>query len=90
MKLLSYSHFSDADNTSSVKGETLADTIRVDDWEMPADVQTEVDKLMAKVNNDNIKEICDLSGYKHDFYATNGFDVEGIDYTADVARMDQI
>ncbi len=64
--------------------------IRVDDWEMQADVQTEVDKLMAKVNNDNIKEICDLTGYKHDFYATNGFDVEGIDYTADVARMDQI
>ena len=64
--------------------------IRVDDWEMQADVQAEVDKLMAKVNNDNIKEICDLVGYKHDFYATNGFDVEGIDYTADVARMDQI
>ena len=64
--------------------------IRVDDWEMKADVQAEVDKLMAKVNNDNIKEICDLVGYKHDFYATNGFDVEGIDYSADVARMDQI
>ena len=64
--------------------------IRVDDLEMKADVQAEVDKLMAKVNNDNIKEICDLTGYKHDFYATNGFDVEGIDYTADVARMDVI
>ena len=64
--------------------------IRVDDWEMKPDVQAEVDKLMAKVNNDNIKEICDLVGYKHDFYATNGFDVDGIDYTADVARMDEI
>lgn len=64
--------------------------IRVDDLEMKPDVQAEVDKLMAKVNNENIKEICDLTGYKHDFYATNGFDVEGIDYTADVARMDVI
>ena len=64
--------------------------IRVDDWEMQADVQAEVDKLMASVNNDNIKDVCDLAGYKHDFYATNGFDVEGVDYTADVARMDQI
>ena len=64
--------------------------IRVDDWEMQADVQAEVDKLMASVNNDNIKDVCDLTGYKHDFYATNGFDVEGVDYTADVARMDQI
>ena len=64
--------------------------IRVDDWEMQPDVQAEVDKLMAKVNNDNIAEICDLDGYKHDFYATNGFDVEGVDYTADVPRMDVI
>lgn len=64
--------------------------IRVDDWEMQSDVQAEVDKLMAKVNNDNIKEICDLEGYKHDFYATNGFDIEGVDYTADVPRMDVI
>ena len=64
--------------------------IRVDDWEMQADVQAEVDKLMASVSNDNIKDVCDLAGYKHDFYATNGFDVAGVDYTADVARMDQI
>ena len=64
--------------------------IRVDDWEMQADVQAEVDKLMASVNNDNIKDVCDLAGYKHDFYATNGFDVEGVDYTADVPRMDTI
>lgn len=64
--------------------------IRVDDWEMQADVQAEVDKLMASVNNDNIKDVCDLAGYKHDFYATNGFDVAGVDYTADVPRMDQI
>ena len=64
--------------------------IRVDDLEMQPDVQAEVDKLMAKVNNDNIAEICDLDGYKHDFYATNGFDVAGVDYTKDVARMDQI
>ena len=64
--------------------------IRVDDLEMQPDVQEEVNKLMAKVNNDNIAEICDLDGYKHDFYATNGFDVAGVDYTVDVARMDQI
>ena len=64
--------------------------IRVDDWEMQDDVQAEVDKFMAQVNNENIAEICDLEGYKHDFYATNGFDVAGVDYSADVPRMDQI
>ncbi len=64
--------------------------IRMDDWEMQADVQAEVDKLMASVNDSNITEVCDLDGYKHDFYATNGFDIEGVDYTADVPRMDCI
>ena len=64
--------------------------IRVDDWEMQDDVQAEVDKFMAQVNNENIAEICDLEGYKHDFYATHGFDVAGVDYSADVPRMDQI
>jgi len=64
--------------------------IRVDDLEMQPDVQAEVDRLMAKVTDENIAEICDLKGYKHDFYATNGFDVEGVDYSADVARMDRI
>lgn len=64
--------------------------IRVDDWEMQDDVQAEVEKLMTSVNDDNIAEICDIEGFKHDFYAINGFDVGDIDYTADVSRMDQI
>ena len=64
--------------------------IRVDDWEMESDVQAEVDKLMAKVNNENLTEICDLDGYRHDFYATNGFDIEGVDYSTDITRFDVI
>ena len=64
--------------------------IRVDDWEMQDDVQAEVAKLMDGVSDENIAERCDLEGYKHDFLATNGFDVEGVDYSKDVARMDQL
>ena len=64
--------------------------IRVDDWEMEADVQAEVAKLMDGVSDENIAERCDLEGYKHDFLATNGFDVEGVDYSKDVARMNQL
>lgn len=64
--------------------------IRIDDLEMQADVQAEVNELMSKVNNKNLKEVCDLAGYKHDFYATNGFDIEGVDYSAEVERMDVI
>lgn len=64
--------------------------IRMDDWEMDDAVQTEVVKRMKEATNDNLRKLCDIDGYKHDFLATNGFDVEGVDYNADVARMDVI
>jgi len=64
--------------------------IRVDDWEMQDDIQAEVDKIMPAVTNENIAELCDLEGYKHDFYATNGFDVEGVDYSIEVEDMTKI
>lgn len=47
-------------------------------------------KYMAIVNEDNIAELGDLEGYRHDFLATNGFDIAGVDYDKDVARMDTI
>lgn len=64
--------------------------IRIDDWEMDDAVQTEVVKRMEKVTEANLRELCDIEGYKHDFLSTNGFDVEGVDYSADVLRMDVI
>lgn len=64
--------------------------IRIDDREMDETVQQEVNEIMAKVNDSNLKDLCDIQGYKHDFYAINGFDIEGIDYTKDVANMDDI
>lgn len=64
--------------------------IRVDDLEMNPELQAEVSKLMDSVNNDNLASICDLAGYKHDFLATNGFDIAGVDYEADIASFDTI
>lgn len=64
--------------------------IRIDDWELRDDVQAEAQKAMASVNDDNVREYCDLEGYKHDFLVTNGFDVEGVDYEKDVADMRSI
>ena len=43
---------------------------------------------MAAVTNENIAELGDITGYKHDFLITNGFDVQGVDYAQDVTRMD--
>lgn len=64
--------------------------IRIDDWELRDDIQAEAEKLMMAVNEENLREYCDIEGYKHDFLVTNGFDVEGVDYEKDVARMDVI
>ena len=64
--------------------------IRVDDLEMDPATQKEVNELMSKVTEENVNDITDLAGIRHDFLATNGFDIQGVDYTKDVARMDVI
>ena len=61
--------------------------IRIDDWEMAAPVQTAVKELWDKANSDNLKDIGDLEGYKKDFLNLNGFDVDGVDYSADVTDL---
>jgi enoyl-[acyl-carrier protein] reductase/trans-2-enoyl-CoA reductase (NAD+) len=64
--------------------------IRIDDLELDPAVQKEVDARLARVTEENLPELGDLTGYRHDFLAANGFDVAGIDYEADVPRMDAI
>ncbi|MDR2079427.1 MAG: trans-2-enoyl-CoA reductase family protein [Treponema sp.] len=61
--------------------------IRIDDWEMREDVQRETAAQMAKVTEENIFETTDLAGFKHDFMEIHGFDVEGVDYEADVDTL---
>lgn len=64
--------------------------IRIDELEMDPEVQKEVARLMPSVTEENLGKLGDLEGYRHDFLAINGFDVKGVDYTADVPRMDTI
>ena len=64
--------------------------IRIDDWELEEDVQKAVSSLMEKVTSENAESLTDLTGYRHDFLASNGFDVEGINYEAEVERFDRI
>ncbi len=58
--------------------------IRMDDWEMQSDVQAEVSKAWESLSADNFKELTDIDGYWHDFYAMFGFGFDGVDYDADV------
>lgn len=64
--------------------------VRIDDWEMREDVQAEVDKLWNIAATENLSEIGDLKGYSDGFFNLFGFEVEGVDYAADVNEVVEI
>lgn len=69
------------------EGEIPTDTegrIRIDEKEMQEDVQDAVADLWEKVNTDNIEDISDLEGYRHEFMKLFGFGIPSVDYDADV------
>ncbi|WP_396191330.1 enoyl-ACP reductase FabV [Flavobacterium sp.] len=61
--------------------------IRIDDWEMRADVQEQVAKLWAEATTETLPQIGDLAGYKQDFLNLFGFGFEGVDYDADTNEL---
>lgn len=72
------------------KEGTLLDAegrIRVDDWEMREDVQSEVAKLWDAITSENINEISDIEGYRTDFFNLFGFEFPAIDYTAEANEL---
>ena len=58
--------------------------IRLDDWELRDEVQKEVLEDWNKLNKDNVKELADMSLFRHDYMNMHGFEIEGIDYSKDV------
>lgn len=58
--------------------------IRMDDYEMKEEVQSEIAEIWTKVNKDNINELGDIDEYWQQFYEIFGFKIDGVDYTADV------
>ena len=61
--------------------------IRVDDWEMRADVQEKVAKLWEQATTETLPAIGDLEGYRKDFHNLFGFGFEGVNYEADTNEM---
>lgn len=57
--------------------------IRMDDWEMKPEIQSEVDKLWREISTENLPTHADLDGYWEDFYKLFGFGSEGVDYEAE-------
>jgi enoyl-[acyl-carrier protein] reductase/trans-2-enoyl-CoA reductase (NAD+) len=58
--------------------------IRIDDWEMREDVQTEVMKRWDELTTENAADLADLEGYRQDFFNLFGFRTDGVDYEADI------
>lgn len=54
--------------------------MRLDDFEMRADVQDEIAGLWPRVETGNLAELADFAGFRRDFNNLFGFDVDGVDY----------
>ena len=67
--------------------------LRMDELEMMAEVQDNVANAWAQISTENMYDLTDFSGYKHEFLSLFGFDVDGVDYDAEVApdvKIDQL
>ena len=58
--------------------------LRADHLELRPEVQQQVEKLWDEINDDNLMELSDMAGYKQEFLRLFGFEVDGVDYEADV------
>lgn len=64
--------------------EDDAGRYRVDDRELAPEVQAEVARLWLQVTNENLNQISDFQGFRTEFMRLFGFDVNGVDYEAEV------
>ena len=57
---------------------------RLDLKELDDSIQNKVEDLWQIANTENINDISDYKGYQHEFFKLFGFEVDGVDYDADV------
>jgi enoyl-[acyl-carrier protein] reductase/trans-2-enoyl-CoA reductase (NAD+) len=58
--------------------------LRADGLELDPEVQAEVAAIWDQIDTDNLKTLSDFDGYRREFLQLFGFEVEGVDYDADV------
>jgi enoyl-[acyl-carrier protein] reductase/trans-2-enoyl-CoA reductase (NAD+) len=58
--------------------------LRADSRELDPTVQDAVGKLWQEINTETLRQLSDFDGYKREFLQLFGFEVEGVDYDADV------
>lgn len=69
--------------TGSVMNLDDAGRIRLDDWELAAEIQDEVRRRWPLATTENLDELADLAGFREDFLKIFGFGFDGVDYDAD-------
>lgn len=58
--------------------------IRVDDLEMHDKIQREITKLWSQIDSDNLAQLTDIKGYCDEFYRLFGFNLDNVNYHAEV------
>lgn len=58
--------------------------LRADGKELRPEVQSEIEQLWSQVTTENLNDLTDLRGYKQEFLRLFGFEIDGVDYAADV------
>jgi enoyl-[acyl-carrier protein] reductase/trans-2-enoyl-CoA reductase (NAD+) len=61
--------------------------LRADYKELADEVQSKVEALWGQITDDNLSEISDMEGYKKEFLRLFGFEIEGVNYEADVCPL---
>ena len=68
----------------STRGVDEEGRLRADNLELDPEVQAEVATIWEQIDTDNLKTLSDFDGYRREFLQLFGFEVEGVDYDADV------
>jgi enoyl-[acyl-carrier protein] reductase / trans-2-enoyl-CoA reductase (NAD+) len=64
--------------------------LRVDELELRPEIQDKVAAAWAQITTENLAELTDFREYKHEFLNLFGFDIDGVDYDADVNQVVEI
>ncbi len=64
--------------------------LRVDELELRPEIQDKVAESWSQVTTENLAELTDFQEYKHEFLNLFGFEIEGVDYDADVNPVVEI
>lgn len=60
---------------------------RVDELELTPEMQARVEAIWPQVTTENLNELTDFEGYKAEFLRLFGFQIDGVDYSADVSPI---